>query len=226
MVDILMSLGDADSNGPIYFYSPYPGEYTPGFDTVGRDASFTWTNQARLGRYPAMQFTGPGEDIISIQGRLYPAIFGGLASAGLSLADGTAASGQMETLRAAGVGGKPMPLFRYGVDDGSSTYSGQFIGNYVIRRVKTDNQKFGSDGVPNRVEFTVELVLYGDDLSSDFQVLDFAANDPNVSNFLGGLSSQTLGNGSPAPSGSGPAPSTSSTTPSGNGGSQTTFSWT
>jgi phage protein U len=31
-----------------------------------------------LSTEPAMQFTGPGQDLVTVEGRLYPRLFGGL----------------------------------------------------------------------------------------------------------------------------------------------------
>lgn len=147
-----MSLGD------ILFYRPFPGDVTPSFETITREMQASVPSQPRIGRDNAMQFTGPGEETISIHGRMFPYIFGGLST--------------LDALRDALRAGKPMMLvmFSPNMTEESATivpdqtYSGKKVGNYMLRSVKRQDYLYTSDGLPMKVDFTIELVLYGDDL--------------------------------------------------------------
>jgi phage protein U len=154
MSTVLMTIGQ------IAFYTPSPGFDTPSFEDFTRDTQFSWTAQQRLSRSPAMQFTGPGDDVISIEGRLYPNQFGGLST--------------MSALRAAGNEGKPLILMRYYPLEGESGMEGRSFGRYVIKRLRQKDTKIGINGLAHRVDFTIELAAYGEDpggetnMSSEF----------------------------------------------------------
>jgi phage protein U len=167
MADVLLGLGSQDPNATndlalILFYVPQKGLDTPNFESIQRDSQFTWTSADRLSRDPAMQFTGPGEDNISIEGRMFPYHFGGLST--------------LDRLRRAGRAGKPMMMVRFYPLAEPSGYGSEVIGNYVIKRVRTVEQKIGVYGIAHKIDFTLELQRYGDDLNTVTDVLnDFVA---------------------------------------------------
>jgi phage protein U len=157
MAEVLLGLGAqdpaaSDETGLILFYVPQKGIDTPNFETIQRDVQFTWTSADRLSRDPAMQFTGPGEDNISIDGRMFPYHFGGLST--------------LERLRKAGRAGKPMILVRFYLLTDSAGYGSEVVGNYVIKRVRTSESKIGTIGIAHKIDFTLELQRYGDDLNA------------------------------------------------------------
>jgi phage protein U len=163
MPDILLGLGSQDPNatdatGLILFYAPVKGLDTPNFESIQRDAQYTWTSADRLSRDPAMQFTGPGEDNISIEGKMYPYHFGGLST--------------IERMRAAGRAGKPMILVRFYPLTGPTGYGSEVIGNYVIKRVRTVESKIGVQGIAHKIDFTLEIQRYGDDLDNKSDILN------------------------------------------------------
>ncbi|WP_316207379.1 phage tail protein [Bradyrhizobium sp. SZCCHNR3118] len=139
----------ADGSDLILFYVPLPKHETPNFETIQRDAQFTWVANDRLSRDPAMQFTGPGQESIAIDGKMYPYHFGGLDT--------------LSRLRAAGRRGKPMDMVRFYPLQNPSGYAAESIGTFVIMRVRTIEQKIGSIGIAHKIDFTVELTRYGDD---------------------------------------------------------------
>jgi uncharacterized protein len=145
-MDQLCSIGDA------FFYIPYlnndPNANTAGLETIQTVTQATWVSQQRLSRAPAMQYLGPGNKSITIAGRLYPKSFGGL--------------GTLSQLEALSVAGKPLPFIRYtlGSQQAQGTVNGD---NYVIMGIQKAEQKISSDGVPFRVDFSLELMRYGDD---------------------------------------------------------------
>ncbi|UPT95376.1 phage tail protein [Bradyrhizobium barranii subsp. apii] len=164
MADVLMGLGSQDPNttdetGLILFYVPSKGIDTPNFETIQRDAQYTWTSNDRLSRDPAMQFTGPGEDNVVVEGKMYPYHFGGIST--------------LDRMRNAGRAGKPMILCRFYPLTDPKGYGTEVIGNYVIRRVRTVEQKIGAVGIAHKIDFTLELTRYGDDLGTPTAGNDF-----------------------------------------------------
>jgi phage protein U len=155
MASVLLGLGSlnpSNDDGVILFYVPMPNTDTPGFEQLQRDAQFTWVSNDRLSRDPAMQFTGPGEENIVVEGRMFPYHFGGLST--------------IQRLREAGRAGKPHILARFYPLTGPSGYGSEVIGNFVIKRVRTVESKIGTIGIAHKIDFTLELARYGDDLAT------------------------------------------------------------
>jgi phage tail protein len=155
MASVLMGLGSldpAESDGVILFYVPLPGVDTPNFQTLWRDAQYTWVSNDRLSRDPAMQFTGPGEENVLVDGCMYPYHFGGLST--------------LQRLREAGRAGKPMILARFYPLSDPGGYGSENLGNFVIKRVRTVESKLGAVGVAHKIDFTLEMSRYGDDLTA------------------------------------------------------------
>lgn len=148
MAIALMSLGQN------IFYTPMIGEDTPGYDALQRDSSFTWVPQGRLNAPIAMQFTGPGQDVVVIEGKIFPHHFGGTST--------------LDALRAAGAAGKPQELVRYyPVHDADGNLlqgtTALMLGAFVIMRVRTGEKNIASSGVANSIDFQLELAAYGND---------------------------------------------------------------
>ncbi len=113
---------------------------TAAHESLQRDTAYRWEKQERLGREPAMQFIGPGEDKITLQGRIYPHYRGGLE--------------QIDTMRELAGEGEPLQLV-----DGL----GRVMGPYCILRITEGQQTYVGPGIPRRQDFTMELVRYGSD---------------------------------------------------------------
>lgn len=157
MPDVLLGLGSqdpqaTDATGLILFYVPAKSVDSPNFQSIRRDSQYTWTQADRLSRDPAMQFTGPGEDNISIEGCLYPYHFGGLST--------------LERMRLAGRAGKPMILARFYPFKDPGGYGAEVLGNYSITRVQDVQTKIGAVGIAHKIDFVLELKRYGDDLDN------------------------------------------------------------
>jgi phage protein U len=110
------------------------------YQSLQRSTSYRWPAQERIGRAPALQFLGPGEDKITLGGTIFPHYRGGL--------------GQMDALREEAGRGEPLLLV-----DGRGNVRGRF----VVERVAETQSHFFADGTPRRIEFTIELASYGDD---------------------------------------------------------------
>jgi phage protein U len=110
--------------------------------TLDRGAEYRWEEQPRLLRDPAWQFIGPGSQQITLDGVLYPQTgFAGRV-------------GTMDELRALAAEGKPLML---------TAGNGKVFGRWAIRTIREGQGLFVMGGSPRQIEFTVELVRYGED---------------------------------------------------------------
>ena len=137
------------------------------YQSLAMSQSWRWPEQARIGREPALQFTGREPAEIRLQGVLFPGFDAGLA--------------QVEEMRALADLGKPLQLV-----DGL----GRVWGSWVIVEVGDTRSVLMDDGQPRRVGFEVKLKAYGEDETvtdysggwSPFAVLmpliDDLVNDP------------------------------------------------
>ena len=113
---------------------------TAAHESLQRETAYRWEKQDRLGREPAMQFIGPGEEKISLSGRIYPHFRGGV--------------GQINTMREMAGEGEPLQLV-----DGL----GNVLGSYCITRITEGQTAYVGPGIPRRQDFSLELARYGED---------------------------------------------------------------
>ena len=113
---------------------------TAAYQQLTRSQSYRWEKQDRIGRLPAMQFTGADLQAVDIKGVIYPAFRGGL--------------GQVQAMRDMAGKGEPLDLV-----DGT----GKVWGLYVILDVAEDQSVFLDDGRPRKIDFTLKLSEYGED---------------------------------------------------------------
>jgi hypothetical protein len=88
-----------------------------------------------------MQYTGPGEDSISLSGDIYPAFAGGLH--------------QLDSMRYYANQGLPLMMV-----DGN----GYVFGRWVVQSVEETKEVFFADGVPRKQTFNMKITRYGADL--------------------------------------------------------------
>ncbi|PID40337.1 MAG: phage tail protein [Proteobacteria bacterium] len=105
-----------------------------------RTTSWNWPAQERMGKRPARQFTGPGQDEITLAGTIYPHFRGGL--------------GQIKAMRDEANKGEPLILV-----DGL----GHVWGKWVILSIEEQQGEHLGNGVPLRQDFRIKLAAYGDD---------------------------------------------------------------
>lgn len=116
---------------------------TSAFQTLQRQTQYRWQAQPRIGRAPARQFLGAGDDTIELQGTIYPHFRGGL--------------GQLALMRAAAQNGEPLPL-TYAFET-----AGQYAGLWCIDSVSDNRSMFFRDGAARQIDFTLSLSAYGED---------------------------------------------------------------
>ncbi|MFD2177735.1 phage tail protein [Veronia pacifica] len=107
---------------------------TAAYEGKSRETRYRWGEQARLVERPALQFIGPGEDKLDIDGIIYPYYRGGL--------------GQLETLRREAGRGEPLLLVEG---------TGKVLGRWVIDVVRENQRTFAKDGTPAAIRFSLTL---------------------------------------------------------------------
>jgi phage protein U len=112
---------------------------TTAYDELSRSSKWDWKPVDRVGSMPALQFTGPQNDTITINGRIIPGFTGGVE--------------QIARMRALADLGKPMPLI-----DGT----GRLHGLWVIESVEETGSRHFKDGYPRMVTFDIGLKKYSD----------------------------------------------------------------
>lgn len=112
---------------------------TAPFDELSRTSKWDWKPIDRVGAMPALQFTGPLNDTLSMSGRLCPPFTGGIE--------------QLARMRALADLGRPLFLI-----DGT----GRIHGNWVIESVEDTGTKHWRDGYPRMSTFTITLKKYDD----------------------------------------------------------------
>ncbi len=117
-------------------------------DRVERETAYRWARQEPLGALPEWQYLGalgktPGaaEDKMTISGVLHPEFSGRID--------------HLKKLRDMAGAGKPQRLIY------ADTEIGQNLGLWIILKIKETRSIFYGDGIPRRVEFSLELEFYG-----------------------------------------------------------------
>lgn len=113
---------------------------TAAYAELERSRTYRWAKHDRVGRAPAYQFVGEGEDDVSLSGTIYPHFRGGL--------------GQVEAMAAMAAQGEPLTL-----TDGR----GEVWGQFVIKAVSEGQAALDGVGVAWRQNFDLELARYGGD---------------------------------------------------------------
>ena len=73
------------------------------------------------------------------------------------------AAQDVDAMRESGSAGKILTLMRFHPLIDPAGMAGIIVGRYGIKRVRTSDQKIGATGVAHKIDFTVELVKYGED---------------------------------------------------------------
>lgn len=113
---------------------------TAAYEQLVLSQSWRWAKHERLGREPALQFTGADAAELELEGAIYPAFRGGLAS--------------IERLRELAALGRPLML-----TDGL----GRVWGKWVIAQVSDTRSVLMDDGQARKIVFRITLKAYGED---------------------------------------------------------------
>jgi len=118
-------------------------------DKVDRETSYRWARQEPVGAPPVLQYLGSKdpkklmahEDKMTISGVLHPEFSGRID--------------HLKKLREMAAAGRPHRLVY------ADTQLGENMGLWKIDRIKESRSIFYGDGIPRRVEFTLDLEFYG-----------------------------------------------------------------
>lgn len=139
-MDVLMTLGD----GQAQFRFAID---TAAYQSLTRRTEWRWPSQERLWNEPARQFTGKGNDEITLEGVILPAFRGGI--------------GQIKAMRALadaalrdGSGARPLLLV---------TGYGEVLGEWVVTGLEEEQPVIGPSGAPLEQRFRLQLAAYARD---------------------------------------------------------------
>jgi phage protein U len=115
---------------------------TAAYQAFSHSTSFRWQGIERYGQIPAQQYTGPGEESITLSGDIYPSFAGG--------------TGQLNSMRAEAYKGTALTLV-----DGN----GFAWGKWVIMSLEETQEVFFSDGTPRKMSFNLKISRYNEDVA-------------------------------------------------------------
>lgn len=118
--------------GPFMFHS-----LAFGYNGIRRDLTTQWADIATVGGLNRMQWTGGDDDVVTIEGVIFPHEFGGLAV--------------LDGIRGAAVAGTVLPLI---------TLGGNVYGMHVIEGVSEDQSYHDGLGQPRKDVFRLRLKRY------------------------------------------------------------------
>lgn len=116
------------------------------YQQLQRSTQWRHTSQSRVGQRPAYQYVGPGEDTITLSGTLLPELTGGRMT--------------LDDVRIMADEGKAWPLIEG---------SGRVYGFWSVRTVSETSSVFFQDGVPRKIDFTIDLIRVDEDNFQTFQ---------------------------------------------------------
>lgn len=116
------------------------GLKTVPYQQLQRQLSWRHPSVSRIGKRPARQFVGPGDETITLSGVLYPEVTGGKISLAM-----------IETMAEEG---KAWPLIEG---------TGLFYGLFVIEEISRTDAIFFPDGSARKIEFSLKLTRVDDE---------------------------------------------------------------
>lgn len=119
-------------------------------DTFEQSVAGSWASQERIGRKPAKQNTGVGDETFSIVGQILPF----MQPAGLA---------GIDQLRKIARGKEPVML---------ASGRGKMYGYVVVEDVKETRSRLQQDGTPFESNYTVSCSIYGEDNIREDAIID------------------------------------------------------
>ena len=116
------------------------------YQRLRRTTTYRWPSLDRVGRWPARQFTGPGNDQVTLDGVVMPTYRG--------------AAGAVDALRQLALTGQPQQM---------SAGTGEVYGLWCLEQVEEDRSGLFVDGAARRIAWVLQLVRYGDDVPGGLQ---------------------------------------------------------
>ena len=109
-------------------------------DRIDRETNLRWARHQPIGTHPVLQFLGSDVEKFTLTGFSFPAYAGGLS--------------QLQKLRDLAARGEPLRLVYADVK------LSQNLGRWIIHSIKETRTIMFGDGLPRKIEFTVELDSY------------------------------------------------------------------
>lgn len=116
------------------------------FQSIERATQVKWPAIPRFGNRPGRQFTGYGDDPMTISGKLYPEELGG--------------RDEFEAIRATQRAAQPVMLIGWAAATGTKA---RIFGQVVILDVFDRQSSFNRAGQSRRLEFDIEVAPYPSD---------------------------------------------------------------
>lgn len=117
-------------------------------DELQRVVAYSWPTQERIGREPALQWTGKGKESITISGVIFTTFRPG---------DGEMIGlNSVEEIRELAAEGEVYTVVM-GYDSGSS------VGQFVITNIEQSDSLLLANGAPQKQTYSVTLESYGED---------------------------------------------------------------
>ena len=116
------------------------GSSSATYEELRQAAEYRWALAERIGRAPARQWLGPGNETIELRGTIYPIE--------------RRAEAELDALRAEAGSGEPLRL---------TLGTGEILGLWTIERISSTGSFFLPGGTPRKAEFRVRLAYYGAD---------------------------------------------------------------
>lgn len=110
------------------------------YENLKRSTEYRWSSANRLGKAPAHQFMGMGEDELTIDGKLMPELTGGPV--------------HLDKLREMAQSGKAWIL---------TAGNGDVLGKWFITKIDDNRSHFVANGLARKIEFTIALKRYGNE---------------------------------------------------------------
>lgn len=111
------------------------------YQDLSRSRSWDWSEQNRVGGFPAMQLTGKSAPTITLTGVIYPEHQGGY--------------GQIPQMTLEADRGLPLDLMAF-----DNSEAGVYLGQWVITSLQDRQGVFRGNGAPRRIEFAIQLKRY------------------------------------------------------------------
>lgn len=108
---------------------------TAAYQELRRRTAYSWAAQERFGKSANRQFTGPGDDSMTLSGVIYTEFRGGIR--------------QLDEMRRMAARGRPLLLI-----DGY----GRVMGHWIIESIEEGQSVFAGFGRPRKQEFTMQIL--------------------------------------------------------------------
>ncbi|PRA87910.1 phage tail protein [Ochrobactrum sp. MYb29] len=132
---------------PLLALGPHVFEIAPlNFQEIERSTKTLWPTISRFGGRPGRQFTGYGEDSISISGLLFPDEMGGRE--------------EYEAIRATQAAAQPVLMLGWAT---ALSMAASLFGRVVILNIQDTQSIINRQGFGRKIEFSIEVAPYHGD---------------------------------------------------------------